>query len=152
MERGKSVDFGDLFLTWRVVFGTIPDILGGEFPLPSALTIDHSHLPAISMKRLVLPLMIAAVAAGFTLNSAQAEEGEIIYRATGKNIYRAAESAAQKGRSTTYRAPIRAQYDGFVYRDEGLATRREEHRSYVVSLYCDSQNWKTVQFGHALAK
>jgi len=104
------------------------------------------------MKRFALPLMIAAAAAGFSLASAQAEERQIIYRATGKNIFKAAESAVPRERESTYRAPIRAQYDGYVYRDEGLATRREEHRSYVVSLYCDAKNWRTVKFGHALAE
>ena len=103
------------------------------------------------MKRLVFALTLTA-AAGFSFSFAQAEEqGEIIYQAKSKNIFRAAESAAQRDRRATYRAPIKFQYDGFVNRSEGLATAREEHTGPVVVLHCVIGDWTTIRGGHALA-
>lgn len=97
-----------------------------------------------------------AIAAAFLFlgSTLQAEEAEIIYRASGKkNAYAAAASAADALEAGEYRAVVRAQHDANIYRHEGRASaRHDEISSHGLFVHLSLENPGVIHAGHSLAR
>lgn len=92
-----------------------------------------------------------AIAAAFLFlgSTLQAEEAEIIYRASGKkNAY-----AADALEAGEYRAVVRAQHDANIYRHEGRASaRHDEISSHGLFVHLSLENPGVIHAGHSLAR
>ena len=101
------------------------------------------------------PLLALVAAAAFALPTVHAdEEVEIIYSASSKkNRFATATEAARDLDTAPLLPALRAQYDSFVYRREGIATaRHDELMSAVVSLYVTFEEPTKIRLGHSLAR
>lgn len=101
------------------------------------------------------PLLALVATAAFALPTVHADdEIEILYSASSKkNRFASATEAAKDLDAAPLMPAVRAQYDAFVYRREGIATaRHDELMSAVISFYVTFDDPTTIYLGHSLAR
>ena len=99
-------------------------------------------------------LAIVSTFSALAPTSARAENDyEILYRATAKaNPFVSAERAAEGLEPGFIMPALRAQYDAYVYRYEGLATiRHDEVSSHAISFYVTFDDPTVIHFGNSHA-